>query len=256
MCILKGIYPRHPPSVKKASGGSSAQRTFYSAKDIQFLAHEPLLQKFRQHKIWLKRMKKKAFKEETSEVKRIQALKPVYSLEHVIKERYPTFIDALRDLDDCLTMIFLFARMPLDTNRIRVQHVQRSRQLSIEFQRYIMHANALRKVFVSVKGVYFQAEIRGQLITWITPHPFPQHIPTEVDFKIMTTFLEFYEALLGFVNFKLYRDAGLAYPPELDEEAVDKGVDLASVIMETNEQCEMNRVERTFTRNKNDMIFE
>jgi len=34
---------------------------------------------------------------------------PKYSLATVIKDRYPTFIDALRDLDDALCLIALFA---------------------------------------------------------------------------------------------------------------------------------------------------
>jgi pescadillo protein len=34
-----------------------------------------------------------------------------------------------------------------------------------------------------------------------------------VDYKIMMSFGEFYEALLRFVNFKLYKDAGMEYPP-------------------------------------------
>ena len=38
--------------------------------------------------------------------------KPKYSLAPVIKDRYPTFVDALRDLDDALCLISLFAQLP------------------------------------------------------------------------------------------------------------------------------------------------
>lgn len=37
----------------------------------------------------------------------------------------------------------------------------------------------------------------------------------EVDFKIMSTFVEFYTIMLGFVNFKLYHSLNLVYPPKL-----------------------------------------
>jgi len=39
--------------------------------------------------------------------------------------------------------------------------------------------------------------------------------PADVDFKVMATFLEFYTTLLGFVNYKLYSDLGLVYPPKV-----------------------------------------
>lgn len=38
----------------------------------------------------------------------------------------------------------------------------------------------------------------------------------DVDVRVMLTFLELYQTLLGFVFFKLYTDNGLVYPPPLD----------------------------------------
>ena len=37
---------------------------------------------------------------------------PKYNLAPVIKDRYPTFVDALRDLDDALCLISLYAQLP------------------------------------------------------------------------------------------------------------------------------------------------
>jgi pescadillo protein len=39
--------------------------------------------------------------------------------------------------------------------------------------------------------------------------------PDDVDFRIMSTFVEFYSIMLGFVNYKSYQDIGLIYPPKL-----------------------------------------
>ncbi len=41
-------------------------------------------------------------------------------------------------------------------------------------------------------------------------------MPYDVDYKIMMTFLEFYEVFLKFVNYKLYQNMNLVYPPKVD----------------------------------------
>ncbi|KAI7886923.1 hypothetical protein K492DRAFT_202867 [Lichtheimia hyalospora FSU 10163] len=216
LCILKGIYPRQPKNHKKANKGSSAPATFYYVKDIQYLMHEPLLDKFRQYKTFARKLNKVLHKGDYSTAKSIEENhRPVYTLDHIVKERYPTFVDALRDLDDAISMLFLFSKMPAD-NKIKSRVVHDSQRLIAEFQAYVMKSRSLRKVFFSIKGIYYQAEIKGQTVTWIVPYQFSQATPTDVDFRVMLTFLEFYITLMGFVNFRLYNELNMNYPPKLD----------------------------------------
>ena len=49
------------------------------------------------------------------------------------------------------------------------------------------------------------------------PYALPANLPVEVDYRVMLTFLEFYEVLLKFVNFKLFTSLGFHYPLEIDE---------------------------------------
>lgn len=79
----------------------------------------------------------------------------------------------------------------------------------------MIKAQCLKKVFLSIKGIYYQAEVMGQPVTWITPYQFTQQLPLDVDYKVMLTFLEFYDVLMKFVNFKLYQNINLNYPPDL-----------------------------------------
>ena len=54
----------------------------------------------------------------------------------------------------------------------------------------------------------------GVNITWVVPYQFTQKMPFEIDYNVMNTFLDFYKSLLKFVNYKLYTDVGLVYPPK------------------------------------------
>ncbi|KAI4896542.1 hypothetical protein NFI96_020268 [Prochilodus magdalenae] len=215
LCILKGIYPHEPKHKKKVNKGSTAQRTFYLLKDIRFLLHEPIVGKFREYKIFVRKLRKAYGKGEWGGVEKLRENKPAYKLDHIVKERYPTFIDSLRDVDDALSMCFLFSTFAR-TGKCHVQVIQLCRRLSVEWMNYIIASRSLRKVFLSIKGIYYQAEVLGQTITWLIPYQFAHDHPTDVDYRVMATFTEFYTTLLGFVNFRLYQTLNLVYPPKLD----------------------------------------
>ncbi|KAL1812287.1 pescadillo homolog [Daucus carota subsp. sativus] len=212
LCILKGVFPRVPK--KKVKGN---HHTYYHVKDIAFLKHEPLVEKFRDMRTYDRKVKKAESKKNRDLAERLLTRKPTYTLDRLIRERYPKFIDALRDLDDCLSMVHLFAALPaIEREKIEVKRVHNCRRLSHEWQAYISRCHKLRKVFISVKGIYYQAEVEGQKVTWLTPHALQQVLPDDVDYKVMLTFLEFYETLLAFVNFKIYNSINVKYPPILD----------------------------------------
>ncbi|SCV01030.1 LANO_0F09802g1_1 [Lachancea nothofagi CBS 11611] len=215
LCIFKGIYPREPRNKKKANKGSTAPTTFYYSKDIQYLMHEPVLQRFREHKTFAKKLTKALGRGEVSAAKRLETNSPNYKLDHIIKERYPGFPDALRDIDDALNMLFLFANLPA-SDQVSSRVTQDAQSICNQWLAYVSRERAVRKVFVSIKGVYYQASVKGEDIRWLVPYKFPENIPSDVDFRIMLTFLEFYSTLMHFVLYKLYTDSGLVYPPKLD----------------------------------------
>lgn len=220
LCILKGIHPREPK--KKVQG---AHKTYYHVKDIAFLLHEPLLDKIREIAAHEKKIKRALAKKNRPLAAKISSRRPEYRLDHLVKERYPSLVDALRDLDDPLAMVHLFAVLPADqTKGIPPDRVQLARRLALEWQAYIVASHSLRKSFVSVKGFYYQAEIKGQEITWMVPHQVSQVLPADVDFKVMLTFLEFYQSTLQFVMFSLYNEMGIQYPPNVDDAVDSAGI--------------------------------
>eukprot|EP00455_Lapot_gusevi_P019551 TRINITY_DN2088_c0_g2_i2.p1 TRINITY_DN2088_c0_g2~~TRINITY_DN2088_c0_g2_i2.p1 ORF type:complete len:663 (+),score=194.06 TRINITY_DN2088_c0_g2_i2:80-2068(+) len=235
LCILKGIYPRDPK--KKLKG---KDKTYYHKKDILFLSHEPLLAKFREFKTFLKRHRKAVNRREYDRAEQIYQNKPSFTYDHLVRERFPTFLDAIRDMDDCLSMIHLFAVLPAKTTKgHKSERAESCLRLCREFQNWVVHNNALRKVFVSIKGYYYQAEIQGQKVTWLVPHNFSPEISRGVDYRVMLSFLDFYETSLKFINFKLYHDSGLHYPPKFDEVRDGQGFGLSVLRLETIAQAQL-----------------
>jgi len=223
LCILRGIHPRDP---KKKANGSN--KTYYHVKDIAHLQHEPLLEKFREFKAFMKKVRRSAGRNQLENAREMWESRPKYTLHHVVRERYPQFEDALADIEDALCMVHLFANLSTEGFG-KTEVTKNCERLCREWQKYVAHTSSLRKSFLSVKGIYFQAEVGSETVTWVVPYRFTQSRPDDVDYKVMNTFLEFYITFLKFMFFKLYADAGLAYPPKISEVADASAAHLGSV---------------------------
>lgn len=86
---------------------------------------------------------------------------------------------ALRDLPDALSLISLFSMLPVNptpTSTLPQNLSSNCARLMAEWKLYIMKEKALRKVFFSIKGVYYQVELHGEKITWLEAYGFTQHV--------------------------------------------------------------------------------
>ncbi|CAJ2669633.1 unnamed protein product [Trifolium pratense] len=247
---FSGITPREPK--KKFKGND---KTYYHVKDIAFLHHEPLLEMHRAIRVHERKIKKAEAKKNVERANRLREKTPKPKIDRIIRQRYPRFVDALGELDDCLTMVHLFATVPATKEKkIDVDLIHKCRKLAHEWQAFIARTHRLRKTFVSVKGIYYQAEVEGQTITWLTPHALQQVVPDDVDIPTMLNFLQIYQPLLGFVNFHLYHSINLKYPPLLDPELEAEAAEVYGLIryaqsnnkptiLETSELVESEQLE-------------
>lgn len=209
ICIYKGVFPRVPPNKLR-----SKHKTYYHVKDINLVAQDRLVDHFRTANALRKKMKTAVVAGDARMAARLRARMPRLELDRVVRERYPVFALALRDLDDPLSLVALVAAAPSHRLfKISPTRIGLSSRLLQAFKAFVAHEGLLRKVFLSAKGVYYQAMVRGQPVTWIEPYALTTVLPFDVDYKVILSFLEFYLVLLRSVVFKLYSGASLAYPP-------------------------------------------
>ena len=81
----------------------------------------------------MKKIRRAAGRNQFEEARRKDELKPDFRLDHLVKERYPRFIDALRDLDDALCMVHMFASLP-SQGRVTAEKTASCQQLALQWQ--------------------------------------------------------------------------------------------------------------------------
>jgi pescadillo protein len=110
----------------------------------------------------------------------------------------------------------------------------------------VIKTHALKKSFVSIKGIYYQAEIMNQKINYLIPYKYPANLPIDVDYRVMTTFLDFYIVLIKFVNFKLYSSIGLKYPPVESDLSTYQGYQFEKISAENIDDDEKYQLDKEF----------
>lgn len=229
LCILKGIFPRAIP----AGAHSLRNKTAYLKKDIKLLKNDPILDTMRQRKIYHRRLTRRLRRREPAAAESVRKTFPVLRLDHVIKERYPTFSEALRGMQDALTMLSVVARHSAN-GKIPEKKVKEAQRLVREWEAYVVETHAITKAFISVKGFYFQAFVEGVNVTWIVPHSFSL-VENNVDYSVIVPFIDVYITLASFVNYKLYADRDLLYPPTINEAMMKAGEYIAAVSLHKRE---------------------
>lgn len=115
---------------------------YYHIKDITFLMQDPLVNTSYSTQAYLKKHRRMMARKDYKRGRTLERFhKPKQDLSHLIKERYerifnsasadcrpiryPTFDAALRDLDDCVASLAMFAHLPADQlKRIKPEQVR------------------------------------------------------------------------------------------------------------------------------------
>lgn len=105
-----------------------------------------------------------------------------------------------------------------------------------------------------MKGIYYQSEILGQKITYIVPFKYPANLPIEVDYRVMTTFLDFYLVLLKFVNFKLYSSLNIQYPPVEQDSTTYQGYEFNAVEQGQQQEDERYQIDQEFKEKEQGIV--
>ncbi|CAJ1013625.1 Pescadillo N-terminus/BRCA1 C Terminus (BRCT) domain [Leishmania utingensis] len=215
LCILKGVYPRALTRSKQKQSGNEKQ--YYLAREIKWLVRDHIAEKMMTYRAWEKKVKRAEAMGRADDLKALQSsrVKPRHSLVATIKERYPYFIDAIRDVDDAMSMIHMYAFLSPEIkseSTIEIHHSltsglsEKAKEMCHRWNRYIARAHVLTKGFISIKGYYYEAIIKGERVRWLCPHEYAHRFPPGIQQYVMLSFLEFYLEMMKFVLFKLESD--------------------------------------------------
>ena len=135
-------------------------------------------------------------------------------------------------MQDPLNLVHLFSKLPTNPipgrTVVPAETITECSRLINEWKLWAIKTHSLRKMFLGIKGIYYECDVPGHMgelirVRWLEAYDFQQHVPTDVDFRILLTFIELYRTMLSFVLYRLYTGENLVYPPPLDLEAEKKG---------------------------------
>lgn len=215
LCILKGIYPRAIGKSKQKLSGNDKQ--YYLAKEIKWLVRDHLQENIQAFGAWEKKVRRAKAMQLNQDLEFLQSRKgkPQYMLAATIKERYPYFIDAVKDIDDAMSMISLYAFLTpeiksdttIDFHKALPSGLHdKAKDVVKQWMDYVSRSQSLTRSFISIKGYYYEAVVKGERIRWLMPHEYASKFPQGIQQYILITFLEFYIEMMRFVLFKLNMD--------------------------------------------------
>lgn len=265
ICILKGVFPRQPN--RKLD---KAHRTYYHIKDIRYLESDKLIDHLANEKIFRRKLTKAIAKKDRLRIRRLKANKPELNVDHIIRQRYPRFEQALNELSDPLSLLSLISSFPGHRlYKIPPQTTRAYKLLMDMFKALVVKKRLLSKVFLATKGVYYEAMLSKDIpVVWIEPYESTAVLPVDVDYKMLMTFSHFHSSLLKFTMARLYKLSRVQFPPTLAEESqltTYGGFSLADMEAQEGdqkmvdaefEQNEMIRQMKDWNHGKNTNLFQ
>jgi pescadillo protein len=247
ICILKGVFPRQPN--RKLD---KAHRTYYHIKDIRYLESDKLIDYLAEEKIHRRKLTKAIAKKDRLRIRRLKANKPELNVDHIIRQRYPRFEQAIGDLSDPLSLLSLISSFPGHRLYKIPPQITRSYKLIMDmFKSLIVKKRLLSKVFLATKGVYYEAMLgMGIPVVWIEPYESTAVLPVDVDYKMLMTFSHFYSSLIKFTMARLYNLSRVEFPPLLIKDNQPRTY--GDFFLKDKEQTEENEgmVDKEFQQNE------
>ena len=128
LCVLNGVYPKVPPSFKRLHDGGTKRKVYYDTRDIAFLSHDKLIDELREKRILKNKKANARASKQTERFLNLARAESQIDATHVIRNKYPTFEDAINDLDDCLSTCASFIFLSKTRNKL-FNHINLARKL-------------------------------------------------------------------------------------------------------------------------------